>query len=241
MIENPQYVILAAGKGSRLGEGKPKALTPLANGETILSRQIRLIRDVSPTSSITIVVGYRSDEIRDAVRGKPGLRFVENKEYLQTNTSKSLLAGFLSFKEPVSIIWLNGDVVFSESLLPALLKDVDSSSVVVNNETTGAEEIKYTVKHDAIHQLSKTVDIHVAVGEAVGINVVLAGDVMFFTQALTAVEASDYFEKAIELTIDHNTVTWLPFLIDAKEGVHAKEVDFPEDLEAVNAYTELLK
>jgi len=57
-------VILASGKGSRLGAltaNKPKCLLPLGS-ETIIERQIRLLQD-SGVSRITMIVGYRRDAL----------------------------------------------------------------------------------------------------------------------------------------------------------------------------------
>ena len=56
-------IILAAGMGTRLNQNKPKCLTVLSNGETILQRQINALLDYVDKEDITIVVGYKKNII----------------------------------------------------------------------------------------------------------------------------------------------------------------------------------
>ncbi|BAH73474.1 NTP transferase domain-containing protein [Solidesulfovibrio magneticus] len=51
-------IILAAGVGSRLGKPFPKALSQLPSGETIMGRQIRILRE-NGLSEIIVVVGFK--------------------------------------------------------------------------------------------------------------------------------------------------------------------------------------
>lgn len=235
MIEVPHFVILAAGLGSRLGKLHPKCLTTLDTGETILGRQLRLIDEFNPESDITIVVGFKEEEIRDSVKDSaPHVNFVVNKDFASTNTSKSLLAGLMSFSEAADTMWLNGDVVFSEAVLPELFNIMKGSTVGTITSRVAEEEIKYTLTAaGTISSLSKTVPISHAVGEAVGINYVQASDFPLLVEALKQVNDHDYFEKAMELTIDEHHITWYPFnLTDLL--LTAVEVDFEEDLTTAN-------
>ena len=62
-------VILAAGRGSRLGElteDKPKCLLEVA-GSTMLERQIAAIKAVKKLSPVVVVTGFKHELVTDAV------------------------------------------------------------------------------------------------------------------------------------------------------------------------------
>ncbi|MBF5082247.1 NTP transferase domain-containing protein [Quadrisphaera sp. INWT6] len=219
-----QAVVLAAGKGTRLGRPLPKPLTQLADGRSILVQQVENLRTVlGEQLSITAVVGFKAALIMEAV---PTLLFAYNEDYEDTNTSKSLLRALeLSADGPV--LWLNGDVVFDPTLLDLLLGPIarGESAVCVNTASVGEEEVKYTVDAEGfIADLSKTVVG--GLGEAVGINLVSASDKALLVEKLRECGDQDYFERGIELAIAAG-MRVLP--VDISEHV-AVEVDFEEDL-----------
>ena len=111
-------IILAAGKGSRLGMPHPKCLTKLKTGESILERQIKALSKHINKKNINIVVGFQKELIMDQF---PECNFIINDEYNDTNTSKSLLCA-LKQKNNSDIIWLNGDVVFDSKILAPIIK-----------------------------------------------------------------------------------------------------------------------
>ncbi|MBC7318867.1 NTP transferase domain-containing protein, partial [Candidatus Bipolaricaulota bacterium] len=54
-----KVVILAAGVGSRLGHGLPKALVKLCDNKTILDHQLENLKSVG-LENIRVVVGYKA-------------------------------------------------------------------------------------------------------------------------------------------------------------------------------------
>lgn len=225
-----QVVILAAGMGTRLGRPFPKPLTRLASGQTIMEQQVANIRAVfGEDVRLTIVVGFKLDLVMEHM---PDAVFVYNENYDQTNTSKSLLKA-LRASHDGSVIWMNGDVVFDRVILERLTPYIVSgrSAVAVNTSVVGEEEVKYTVgDRGYVRELSKTVTG--GLGEAVGINLVGARDKLSLIEQLDACEDQDYFERAIELAIQHDGVEVTP--VDISD-LFAVEVDFEGDLERANA------
>jgi len=226
-----QIVILAAGMGSRLGRSLPKPLTELSDGRTIMQQQFDNIhqafgRDVK----VTIVVGYKLEHIIEAF---PHADFVYNEAYDQTNTSKSLLRALQATKD-APVLWMNGDVVFDpEALVRAGdLIARDQSFVSVNTAKVSDEEVKYTTDAEGnIRELSKTV--RNGLGEAVGINFVSSRDKAALVRQLQRCDAQDYFERGIELAIEHDGVRFQP--VDISD-LYAVEIDFAEDLERANLF-----
>ncbi len=219
-MRKPIVVILSAGIGSRLESPFPKALTPLDNGETILSRQLRLIREFGLT--IIVVVGFKKDLIMEA---DPNVLYAYNTGFDTTNTSKSLYCG-LRHIYAEDVLWLNGDVVFEADIIDQMLQR-KGSLVVVNNSQVGEEEVKYTTDDAGfIQAISKQVED--PLGEALGINLIEARHLESFKTKLQACHRQDYFERGMEmLTLDIGPL-FRPLGVDDGACV---EVDFKEDLQ----------
>jgi choline kinase len=223
-----EIIILAAGRGSRLGRDVPKALLEIAENTTILDIQLRNLSTISSIEDVTVVVGFRSELITQKYSD---LSFVYNDRYDRTNTAASLLLALEKTIED-DILWLNGDVVFDGNILRRLTqKNPDHNLIFVKNSCCGEEEIKYTVdKRGAVGHISKTV--RDGLGEAVGINFIRQQDLPTLVACLTECTPADYFEKAIELAIERG-VSFLPADIGDD---FCTEVDFEEDLQQVREY-----
>jgi choline kinase len=226
-----QIVILAAGMGSRLGRSLPKPLTELSDGRTIMQQQFDNVRHAfGSNAQVTIVVGYKLEHIIEAF---PQASFVYNEQYDQTNTSKSLLRA-LQASAPGGVLWMNGDVVFDPEALERAAAFVarDQSFVSVNTAKVSDEEVKYTTDvHGYIRELSKTVSG--GLGEAVGINYISRNDKAVLQRQLKRVADQDYFERGLELAIEHDGVRIEPLDIS---DLYAVEIDFAEDLERANLF-----
>jgi len=163
-------VILAAGTGSRLGMSAPKSLAVLINGKAIFDYQIEKISKFIPINCIYVVVGYKKEMLMER---HPELPYVYNQAYSQTNTGKSLLKA-LNKVDNDDVLWLNGDVVFDEQLIPRLIM-ANNSCVLVDNKKCGAEEVKYSTDSQG-YMKSISKEVSPAEGEALGINLVKRKD-----------------------------------------------------------------
>jgi choline kinase len=226
-----RIVILAAGMGSRLGRALPKPLTELNDGRSIMQQQRDNIHAAfGPDARITTVVGYRAETIIDRF---PDATYVHNERYDQTNTSKSLLRA-LQATGKKGVLWMNGDVVFDPRVLGRAISmiEADQSFVTVNTAKVSDEEVKYTLDAAGhIDQLSKTVVG--GIGEAVGINYISRADKPAFMRHLARVDDQDYFERGLELAIQHDGVKLLPMDIS---DLYAVEIDTADDLVHANEY-----
>lgn len=219
-------VILAAGRGTRLGLDLPKAMVPVDDRRTIIDYQVENLKPFIPVENILVVVGFRKELI---VARHPELTYTFNERFAVTNTSKSLLKGLSRLDEDV--LWLNGDVVFDREIIPQMIS-AGCSCVLVDDKRCGPEEVKYrTDGAGFITEISK--QVQVAEGEALGINLVARADLEPLRRYLELVGDNDYFEKAIENYIVRENGRFLAF---PAGGLFCHEVDFPEDLERVRAY-----
>ena len=222
-----KIIILAAGMGTRLNLNAPKCLTELFTKETILDRQLESLSHYVDKKDIIIVVGYKSDLIKAKYHD---YCFVENLNYKNTNTAKSLLLALNSIDSNNNIVWLNGDVVFDKEIIKFLIKST-KSSMLVNSGVVGDEEVKYKINKDGtIKSVSKI--INNGLGEAVGLNRINSNDLKKFKSCLEECSNNDYFEKALELLINQESKI---YPIDISE-YFCCEIDTQEDLNLVNKY-----
>lgn len=227
---NPSVVILAAGKGTRLGGSVPKPLTLLPDGETILGRQLRNIHHAFESVKTNIVVGFKAEQIEEAF---PAEKYVHSADYDVTNTSKSLLKALLWVPKNKGVLWFNGDVVFDNDLLWYVSNRIQQGQnfLVTDTKKVSEEEVKYTLNPSSgfVTKLSKTVPLGEALGEAVGINYINAETLPLLLNELKHVDAQDYFEKGIENIIANHGVPFEVLDISLL-GLNAVEVDFSTDL-----------
>jgi choline kinase len=220
-----QVTILAAGMGTRLGRPAPKPLTHLDDGRTILQQQVDNVRTVfGEAARIVIVVGFKHEMIMES---QPDALFAYNENFDQTNTSKSLLKALRTSADG-PVIWMNGDVVFDPEVLRRLQPHLadGGSALAVNTAATGEEEVKYTVdEHGFVCALSK--QVAEPLGESVGINLVGAADKAALVRRLDECAEHDYFERGIELAIEHDGLRVMP--VDISD-LFAVEIDSAEDL-----------
>jgi len=212
-------VILAAGIGSRLGTSAPKGLLVLPSGETILGRQVRIMK-AAGIEDIVVVVGFKQEAVKEVLIN---VRFACNPRFADTNTAKSLLCGLEKIDDDV--LWVNGDVVFDEELIPRILSQ-KRSSILVNTARCGEEEVKYIADDNGrIRQISK--QLTKANGEALGVNLIMRDSLGRFVEALRRSEDNDYFERAVQEIIDQGVM----FTRLSVSGYRCIEVDFEEDWE----------
>lgn len=70
-MHHTEVIVLAAGKGTRMGGDRPKVLTDLA-GKPLISHVLAALEQLPLTHSPLIVVGYKADEVRSALDAHGG-------------------------------------------------------------------------------------------------------------------------------------------------------------------------
>lgn len=99
-------IVLAAGKGTRMKSDLPKVLVP-ACGRPLVEYVLDTLEQVGVDESL-VVVGYQSDQVREALRHRRRLQFVEQTQQLGTGHAVQMCAPHLqTHRGPVLI--LTGD------------------------------------------------------------------------------------------------------------------------------------
>lgn len=221
-------IILAAGRGSRLNGGKgdmPKCLVTVG-GETLLSRNVRVLRDAG-CDEITIVVGCAAETVR---RTMPDVTFVENSDFAATNSmyslwlARPLLAG--------GFIVMNCDVLVHPQLVVDLASAAHEDALLLAyrepGTTYGDEEMKVRVRCGRVVDMSKTMDPDEADGENLGIVKFGPSGARLLVEKMDALVAAGerkaWVPRAFKAFADER-----PLYAIGTRGLPWTEIDFPED------------
>ena len=129
------YIILAAGKGNNLQPltlKYAKTSYKLDEDTTVLQRMVRSIRKADKNAEIVVVVGYKSEVIKQELDSE-NVHFVMNPFYEVTNSISSVwFARDYLERENVAIV--HGDAVFSDEIVDDYLtKPTDHPYVLVDS------------------------------------------------------------------------------------------------------------
>lgn len=203
----------------------PKCLATVG-GETLLSRNIRLLRDAG-LDDIVVVIGCGAQMVR---RSCTGVTFVENARFAETNSLYSLWLARGLLGE--GFLVMNCDVLahpqLVADLLSAHLEDALLLSYRDDETTYGDEEMKVRVGRGRVTDISKTMAPETADGENLGIAKFGPAGARLLVEEMDA------------LVREGDHTAWVPRAFKAFAGrraLHAIgtrglpwiEIDFPED------------
>ena len=167
-------VVLAAGRGSRLGphgEERPKWLLPVG-GRTLADRHLEGIAAAGDAvASVQVVTGHAGEAIQEA---HPGIATIPVAEWAERNNWWSLLRALreLPAGEPVAV--LNSDLLVAPDQVAAFLhafaSGQDDAALAVDHARTLTDEsMKVTrAPHGGLERIGK-VDVERPVGEYIGL------------------------------------------------------------------------
>ncbi len=155
-----QAVIYNSGLGKRMGELTKhghKSMVPLDNGETIFTRQIRLLSEAGVKDFI-VTVGPFKDQLIEATKAKRfsdcHFVFVENPIYDKTNYIYSLYLARKYVEKDDSIL-LHGDLVFNRHLIESILADPSPNLATYNPKLPLPDkDFKVRLKNGLISEVS---------------------------------------------------------------------------------------
>jgi choline kinase len=170
-------VVLAAGRGSRLADGKsrPKWLLETA-GRTLAERHLAGVAAAAQTgavASVRVVTGHVAEAIESFAAGHEEIELVANPEYAELNNWWSLLRALRTLPEEGSVAVVNADLLIASRHLADFLFDAASTSaeamICVDLERElNDESMKVSRRADgALDRIGK-VGIDDAAGEYVG-------------------------------------------------------------------------
>lgn len=229
-------ILLAAGRGRRLGLNEPKCLVRVA-GRALLDRHLENMTAAGITS-LTVVVGFQQGAIRDALatlRPAMPVEVIENPRFERGSivslqvASHHLLAG---------AIWMDADVFYPPALLRRLVETAHDSAVLLDarSEETG-EEMMLGVLGGRVRQVARRVGKTAPdgtpwelVGEAVGFAKAGPAGGAVLKRILDAEVAQDRLDQEYEAAMNL-AFAETPFGYERVDELAWTEIDFKEDVE----------
>jgi choline kinase len=241
-------IILAAGRGSRLGalvEDRSKWLLEVEGG-TIADRQLAALRDPALSNgsnaiaSALVVTGHAPDSTERFVRsyGDPRVRTVHNPEYATLNNWYSLLVGLREVRcaDGDRVAVLNADLFAEPEWLASFLcesarTDAEALIAVDRERTLTEESMKVAARGDLLAGIGKA-GIDRPVGEYVGMLMARGGVLENLRRTLEgfagrAEAANHWYEAAVGITAQEGS----PWTVWATPSSDWVEIDDDADYE----------
>jgi len=141
-------LILNSGLGHRMGDltkTHPKCMTEISNGETILSRQLRILSEFK-IKDVVITTGYFDDVLIKYCRSLSlplTYTFIKNPIFAETNYIYSI---YCARNELIDdIVLMHGDIVFDPSVLKDMLEQKNSVMKISTTLPLPAKDFKAVI------------------------------------------------------------------------------------------------
>ena len=228
-------LILNSGVGRRMGvltSEHPKCMTEIAPGETILSRQLRLLARCGIREAV-ITTGLFDSVLRDYCRSLElplEISFVFNPDYAETNYIQSIRCA-----EPLlrgdDIVLMHGDLVFEQGLLGRVLASPVSCMTVSSTLPLPQKDFKAVVQDGRIMKVG--IEFFDDALTAQPLYKLLRRDWLMWLDKICEFcdggQRKCYAENAFNTISDECEV----YTMDFKDKLCA-EIDTPEDMETVS-------
>jgi choline kinase len=224
-------VVLAAGKGSRLGNyttDLPKSLLPLNdNNDTLLDYNLILLNKFK-LDKIIVVTGFNSDIIEEHIKKYDKTEVVYNPFWNHCNVLGSLYMALKNIND--DFLFLHADTLADRAIWDILIKSKGQMVLPFERKQCGEEEMKVLLKDNKVIQITKEMDADIADGEFLGIAKFDKSTISYFKKTAERLfkkgELNHYMESVIQEAINDNK-----FEINAMDILHHNfvEVDFEED------------
>lgn len=230
-----QAIIMAAGKGSRLGSltsGRPKSFVEV-KGKKLIDYNLRLLEKYG-VDEIIIVTGYQCEAFEELARDMKNVKFVYNPFYEMVNVLGSFYMGMNLLED--DFIYFHADTICEPEIFEKLVKPEADIVLPVDYKSCDDEAMKVRSEAGKITQITKQMPNEQADGEFIGMaafrKTVLPALKSNVKQLMKEKAFTAYFESAIQRLIDEEE-----FDIKAvpTDGAFWAEIDFLEDYERVKA------
>lgn len=220
-----QAIILAAGRGRRLGDRRPKCLQEVG-GAALVDHQLRALADAG-IHDVVIVIGFEADQVREVVGNSA--RYVVNERFAETNSLYSFLLARPLVDEDVVV--MNSDVYVAPELVRALARAEGDAFLYDSSSGHDREHMKVQVVGGVLVEMAKDLPPGRTCGENVGMLRLSAGTADLTFDAAAVLLAGNggeghFLAAAVNCTAAHRPIRCLDVA-----GTPWIEIDYPEDLD----------
>jgi choline kinase len=127
--DHVDVIIPAAGECKGMRFNAPKSVLPINGSETILDRQVGLVKEQVNYRNIVLVVGFKPEFFNNL---PVGVTKVENPDYKTTNVVNSLKIGSQVINKPKKLLIVYGDLFFKKPIDIRPMIQGGKSSILIN-------------------------------------------------------------------------------------------------------------
>ena len=225
-------LILAAGRGTRISRylsGNPKCTVDIGEGKCLIQYTVDLLKSRG-IRDIGIVLGYKSQVIRDVLEGRE-VSFFYNPFYDVTNSIAS--AWFArDFLEGDDLLIMNGDVYLEDRLLDRILAEKKSPVMFADESRKETADYKFFYEDGILKKYGKELEGSDITGEYIGIGRFARAFLPEFCGRMEAMinrqEHSVWWENVI-----YGLTKEMPVYVEDVDGHFWAEGDYIEDYERI--------
>lgn len=229
-------LILAAGKGSRLGQHTtdlPKSLLKLNEHGSLLDYNIAVLKKLN-VDRIVIVTGFNAKKIEDHIKNDPSISCIYNPFWNACNVLGSLYMALQTVND--DFLFLHADTLAEFSVWEKLKNYAGDIVMPYKRKVCGEEEMKVLLgKNGELLEVNKTMDAETADGEFLGIAKFSKNIIPYINKTASQLfqtgKLDYYMEAAVEEAIKEGKQV---MAFDIGEALFV-EVDFEEDYELAKA------
>jgi choline kinase len=222
-------VLLAAGRGRRLGSAEPKSLIAI-EGKTLLERHLANMVEAGITS-LTIVVGFQRELIAAAIdRIHPTLpvELIDNPRFVHGSIVSLQVAADRLLE---GAIWMDADVLYPPALLARLVTSKHDNCVLLDGRSEeSGEEMMVGVKDGRAAKIARRVGSEWDfAGESVGFTKVGPEGGRAMKRLLDEEVSAGRLDQEYEAAM-HRAFAEVPFGYERVDDFAWTEIDFEEDI-----------
>lgn len=231
-----QAIIMAAGKGSRLGSltgGKPKSFVEI-KGKKLIEYNLSLLQKYH-VDEIIIVIGYQCEAFEELTANEKNIRLIYNPFYEMVNVLGSFYMGMEALHD--DFIYLHADTLCEPAIFEKMVRLDGDIVLPVDYKRCDEEAMKVRSNNGQIVQITKKMPVDEAEGEFIGMAAfrkeVIPALKEKTKQLMKEKAFTEYFESAIQRLIDDKEnfrIKTVP-----TDGAFWAEIDFLEDYEKAAA------
>lgn len=192
-----EYIILAAGVGSRLypyTKNSPKCLVKVTNEETVIERAIRLIEKYDKKANITIVLGFQYRIVQELLGDR--CNYIVNPFYKVTNSIASLWFAKDILQRGDDTVIMNADIVFSELYAKEICSLPDTSVIYYDSSIRANGD--YNVQEIDNQMVVMGKELEEYSGEYAGITKFTKNDVAILLSEIDSMVFDDLYDQWYE-------------------------------------------
>ena len=239
-MANLRAVLLAAGRGTRMGGETPKTLLPVGDHEPLLHYILSGLA-AAGVQDLFVVTGHRPAEVQDYVAARSAfatVTFLRNPRFASWGNFHSVRVA-IDQSPGMDVLVVNSDVVVHPDVYRSVVETRGELVLAVERRRVlDAEDMRVQLSGDRLITIGKDLRMPLSHGEYAGVSLLRPVAAAMYSEISTnlewAADTNRYYEDVYEMMLRRGLDAHAALF---PEGRYA-EVDTPEDVAVAAAVIE---